>query len=121
MANDAGVAVIPPIDWPEAGEVRELSTVNGSPFSVEFLPGAEFRLNYGAGRTTHMRKTVLDSLVAAHRGELVPLTGVNSAHEYLSDEHLNTFFSKTRLSSYVCPLLVELGYAVKEGHQFRFV
>ena len=67
MANNAGVAAIPPIDWPEAGAVRELSTVNGSPFSVEFLDGAEFRLNYGAGRITLMRKSVLDALVAAHR------------------------------------------------------
>jgi hypothetical protein len=114
------VAMNSAIQWPKAGTVKRLSTVSGTAFSVEFLEGGEFRLEYGSSRVTRMRKSVLDALVAAHRGELVPLTGANSAHEYLSTKHLDTYFSKTRLSSYVCPLLVDLGYAKKEGDQFRF-
>ncbi|HKR44988.1 MAG TPA: hypothetical protein VJU59_35870 [Paraburkholderia sp.] len=121
MKDIAGAAEISAIDWPTAGTVRELLTVKGRPFSVEFLGGAEFRISYGESRTILMRKSVLDALVAAHRGELVPLTGPNSVHDYLSNEDFDTYFGRTRLASYVCPLLVELGYAEREGSQFRFV
>lgn len=64
-----------------------------------------------------MEKDVLDKLVAAHRGEVLFLHDIRAC---LEDRSQDNFFSTTRVSSYVGPLLVELGYATWEGERLRF-
>lgn len=117
MADIAGIAVALDIDWPEAGTEMQLSTIKKKTFSATFSEADVFHLRYGERAGIKMNKGVLDRLVAARRGEILSLQDIRAC---LEDRSQETFFSTTRVSSYVGPLLVELGYAVWEGERLRF-
>ncbi|MEX3929942.1 hypothetical protein AB4Y36_39105 [Paraburkholderia sp. BR10936] len=118
MADIAGIVAAPDIDWPEAGTEMQLSTINQIPFSATFSAADVIHLRYGKRAGIKMNRGVLDRLVAAHRGEMLSLQDIRAC---LEDRSQETFFGTTRVSSYVGPLLVELGYAVWEGERLRFV
>jgi hypothetical protein len=117
VGDIAGLAAAPDIDWPQAGTEMQLSTINDRAFSARFLEAGVFHLNYGRTAGIKMNKGVLDGLVAAHRGEVLSLQDIKAC---LEDRSQDTFFSTTRVSSYVGPLLVKLGYATWEGERLRF-
>ncbi|SDC56348.1 hypothetical protein [Paraburkholderia lycopersici] len=117
MADIVEIAAAPDIDWSEAGTEMQLSTIKKKTFSATFSEETVFHLRYGESAVSKMNKGVLDRLVAAHRGEILSLKDISAC---LEDKSQGTFFSRTRVASYVGPLLVELGYAVWEGKRLRF-
>ncbi|QIE22936.1 hypothetical protein [Caballeronia sp. SBC2] len=112
-------------NWPAPGTTKEMKTYppeNREPaeFSAEFLANDRIRVMYGKNARKLVPKKVLDQLAEAHSGALVPFSGAGSVDEWLTSENTDHFFCKTHLQSYVCPLFVLLGYAVREGQQLRF-
>jgi hypothetical protein len=107
-------------DWPAPGTIEDLETFGKAIFSAEFLANHFVRLRYGRQASKLIHKTVFDGIAIAHRGALVKPSGKDSIDSFLSDPQNASFFCKTHLQSYVCPLLVRLGYAVFEGNQLRF-
>lgn len=107
-------------EWPAPGTIEDLETFGKATFSAEYLANDFVRLRYGRQATKLIHKTVLDGIANAHLGAVVKPSGENSIDSFLSDPRKASFFCKTHLQSYVCPLLVRLGYAVFEGNQLRF-
>jgi len=106
--------------WPNPGEVEELETLQCSTFTAEFLANDVIRIKYGKKQRKLISRDILQRVADAHTGKLVPASGEGSVDQFLSDEASPGFFCKTHLQSYVCPLLVRLGYAQKVGERFRF-
>jgi hypothetical protein len=117
VADIAGITPVLEIDWPQAGTEMQLSTIRKRAFSATFSEAGVFHLRYGRSAISKMNKDVLDRLVAAHRGEILSLQDIKAC---LEDKSQESFYSTTRVFSYVGPLLVELGYAVWEGERLRF-
>jgi hypothetical protein len=107
--------------WPNPGAVEELKTLHGSVFSVEFLANDTIRIKYGKKQRKLISRDILQRVADAHTGKLIPASGAGSVDEFLSDKASPGFFCRTHLQSYVCPLLVRLGYAQKVGERFRFL
>lgn len=99
------------------GAVEELTTFTGVRFAAHFEPIGIVKLCYGKnGRTTVPAET-LNALARHFSGAAVPLTATvgPSLHKWLTSN-----FSKVRLASYVGPVLVRLGYGVRDGSMIRF-
>jgi len=121
MAGSA--AATPTADWPDVGTIEVFETrPEKAPFSAEFLANSIIRIKYGTDlrHTRRIPREVLERLATRLRGQRVPPSGEGSVHEYLADRRHETFFSETRLASYVCPLLVYLDFAAHDGDGLRF-
>jgi hypothetical protein len=113
----------PPVNWPHVGTIEHLETRSrGIPFVAEFLANGLIRVKFGTNQRHEkaIPRDVLVTLAATLCGRRVPVFGEGSVHEYLADRAHDSFFSETRLASYVCPLLVYLGLAEYEGTNLRF-
>lgn len=110
--------------WPAPGTETEYPTFGGgrgknTKFTAEFHGEGDFRLRYGTrGGNSRFKKSNLDELTNQYTGLAIGQTsriGAENVEEWISKN-----VTSTRLSSYVCTLLVELGYAVREGKRLRF-
>jgi hypothetical protein len=124
MSNDHLKA---PLDWPASGTETEFPTFGeASTFDAKFLAGGKISLRFGGfnrqGRRNGYRALesgYLDRLAGYFSGRLVAPTSNDKEAESI-DGWIVASGITTRLSSYVCTLLVELGYANREGDQLRF-
>lgn len=102
-------------NWPAPDTLEEHPTWTGrSTFRAEFGADGSVLLRYGQKAQESVEKAELDQLVAYFPGALASAKDVQNQLEECE-------ITDTRLSSYLCPILVRLGYAEREGdRQLRF-
>jgi hypothetical protein len=113
--------------WPVSDSILQFETFGGdATFDAKFYAGGAISLRYGSinkhGRRNGYRTLengYLDRLSTHFSGRLIPPTAnnktVESVQGWIEDHGISTW-----LSSYVCPLLVELGYAERRGEALLF-
>jgi hypothetical protein len=86
-------------------------------FSAELYSNGDIRLRYGAHGTKLVEREVFEKISDQFEGTAIHLTSQSgpSLNAWLL-EH----FSRTRLASYVGAVLIQQGYAVREGDMLRF-
>jgi hypothetical protein len=107
------------IRTPGAGTIEKLPTFAGrSTFKAEFHDGGDVMLHYGKNDTekTVPRKVLID-VANYFRGATIPLTATKGPS---LNEWLLTNFSPIWLASYVGPVLLRLGYAVRVENKLHF-
>lgn len=107
---------------------RKFETFGGeSNFDVVFYVGGKISLRYGGINENGRRngyKTLesgyLERMAAHFSGRLVPPSATGANAESI-DQWIRESGIQTRLSSYVCTLLVEMGFAKRENDHLRFL
>jgi hypothetical protein len=103
---------------PIAGTIEELPTFGGrSTFRAEFRESGDVRLYYGRSGKTPVPKQTFDDIANHFQGTTIPLTATEGPS---LNEWLLSNFSPIWLASYVGPVLVRLGNAVRLGNKLHF-